>query len=61
MAFIWRSTVSDCDCILTPHSTKMAPVEDAEAAFHFDGEVDVAGSVDQVDRVFLPLDRRGGW
>ena len=32
-------------------------VEHAEAAFHFDREVDVARGVDQVDRVAFPLER----
>jgi hypothetical protein len=35
-------------------------VEDAERALHFDGEVDVAGGVDQVDELVLPLQAGGG-
>ena len=31
-------------------------VEDAQRALHLDGEVDVAGGVDDVDRVAVPLD-----
>ena len=30
-------------------------VEHAQAAFHFDGEIDVARGVDQIDRVALPF------
>ncbi len=33
------------------------PIQDAEAALNFDGEVDVAGSVDQVDVVAVPCHR----
>ena len=36
------------------------PVQHAEAPLHFDGEIDVAGRVDQVDRGIAPLDLRGG-
>ena len=36
------------------------PVEHAEAPLHLDGEIDVAGRVDQVDRGVAPLDLRGG-
>src|SRR6185295_6694743 len=35
-------------------------VQDAEGALHFDGEVDVARGVDQVEPVALPLDGGGG-
>ena len=35
-------------------------VQHAEAALHFDREIDVARSVDQVDLVLPPLDRRRG-
>jgi len=35
-------------------------VKDAEAAFHLDGEVDVARGVDDVDRVVVPFDLGGG-
>ena len=33
------------------------PVEHAQAPLHLDGEIDVAGRVDQVDRGVVPLDR----
>ena len=35
-------------------------VQHAQAALHLDREIDVAGRVDQVDRVSLPGDGRGG-
>ncbi len=37
-----------------------APVQDTEAAFHFDGEVHVAGGIYDVDLVVVPRGRRGG-
>ena len=36
------------------------PVQHAEAALDLDGEIDVAGRVDQVDVAALPLDAGGG-
>ncbi len=36
------------------------PVQHAEAPLHLDGEIDVAGRVDQIDRGIAPLDRGGG-
>jgi hypothetical protein len=36
------------------------PVQDAQAAFDLDREVDVAGGVDEVDGVVEPLDLGGG-
>ena len=36
------------------------PVQDAQAALDFDGEIDVAGRVDQIDRGLVPLHLRGG-
>ena len=36
------------------------PVQHAQRAFDLDGEVDVAGGVDQVDDVVVPLDLGGG-
>ena len=35
-------------------------VQHAQAALDFDGEIDVAGRVDQVDRGVAPFDLRGG-
>ena len=58
---------------LTPHGFRLGlhagdgveyghgTIEHAQGAFHFDGEVDVAGGVDDVDLVFKPeTSRRGG-
>src|SRR4051812_34958646 len=36
------------------------PVEDAQAALHFDREVDVPRRINQIDNVVVPLERRGG-
>ena len=36
------------------------PVQHAEAALDLDGEIDVAGGVDEVDRRIVPRDRGGG-
>ena len=36
-----------------------SPVEDAQIAFHFDGEIDVAWRVDDVQALILPEGRRG--
>ena len=53
-----RQTVSDCGS--TP-ATRVehdhAAVEHAQRALHLDREVDVAGRVDDVDLVVVPLDR----
>ena len=35
-------------------------VEHPQAAFHFDGEVDVAGGIDEIDVAVVPLHARGG-
>ena len=36
------------------------PVQDAEAALDLDGEIDVAGRIDEVDAGVVPVDRGGG-
>ena len=36
------------------------PVDDTQRAFHLDGEVHVAGSVDEVDLVVVPVGSDGG-
>ncbi len=35
-------------------------IEDAQAALNFNGEVDVTGSIDQIDLVIFPLHRGAG-
>ena len=40
----------------TPQRTRIAPSSTRSAALHLDGEVDVAGRVDDVDRMVLPGD-----
>src|SRR3954468_5173042 len=71
----WRQTVSDCGSTPATESKRaMAPAstprarptspgdagEHAQRALHLDGEVDVAGRVDDVDAVVAPLAGRGG-
>ena len=54
--FIWRSTVIDCDCTpATPHRGSGRAVEHTQRALDFDREVDVAGRIDDVDVMIVPL------
>ncbi len=48
-------------CLDSADGTKHqdCPVEHAKAAFHLDGEIDVARSIDQIDHGIAPLDCRG--
>ena len=53
--------VSDWACTPpTAQSTRIGPVQDAEAPLHLDGEIDVAGGVDEVDAGVAPGDGGGG-
>ena len=59
--FIWRSTVRLWLCTPpTLHSTRIAPSSTRKDRSTSTGEVDVAGGVDDVDRVAVPADAGGG-
>lgn len=47
-------------CPCSPAEDENGSVKDAERALHLNGEVDVAGSVDDVDLAVLPAAVRGG-